>query len=199
MNSDSALDASVCINLLGTGEMPVILRALWPRRCFAVDHVFREVSRDPLDLPTAEPPLAGLVKDGLIFLEKLSPPQVVTMLELAGATEPDDLDDGEAATIAFCHHAGTTAVVDEAKARRVCRTRFPAIRVQSTLDILRCPEVAVALPGTRLAEAVFSALRVARMRVPPEHLDWVRDLIGSARVAECPSLRSHVRNGCHPG
>ena len=39
----------------------------------------------------------------------------------------------------------------------------------------------------------FSALRDARMRVLPHHMDWVVRLIGPERVCKCPSLPQAIR------
>ena len=38
------------------------------------------------------------------------------------------------------------------------------------------------------ADAVFNALRMARMRVPPSALKWVVELIGPERAAMCECL-----------
>ena len=38
------------------------------------------------------------------------------------------------------------------------------------------------------ADAVFNALRLARMRVPPSALKWVAELIGPERFALCECL-----------
>jgi hypothetical protein len=41
---------------------------------------------------------------------------------------------------------------------------------------------------------VFKVLIDGRMRVLPEHLDWIAELIGEARIARCLSLPAYVRN-----
>jgi hypothetical protein len=43
--------------------------------------------------------------------------------------------------------------------------------------------------GQKLVDAVFSALVHARMRILPEHEQWVHALLGPERAAQCPSLR----------
>jgi hypothetical protein len=48
--------------------------------------------------------------------------------------------------------------------------------------------VLAALGNTAVADAVFDALRFARMRVPPSLLKWVVDLIGAERAAMCECL-----------
>jgi hypothetical protein len=173
--------------------MPDILRAFAQFRFVVVDHVFEEVLVDPFDRTTPEHPLEKIVGLSLIARESLSSGVEQTMLELTGADPPDDLDDGEAATLAFCGDANAIAAVDEAKGRRICQTRFPAVKMCSTLDLLRDSNVEQALSRAGLSDAVYSALRVSRMRVPAEHTGWIVDLLGPDRIAQCTSLRAHVR------
>ena len=49
------------------------------------------------------------------------------------------------------------------------------------------------LGDTDLAIAVLNALKEARMRVLPHHLDWLVSLVGLERAAGCNSLPSAVR------
>ena len=105
----------------------------------------------------------------------------------------DTLDDGEAATIAYAVEKQGVAIIDERKAKRICRARFTQLHVASTIDLIGLDVVASAL-GPRLhAESVFKALMDGRMRVLPEHLDWVVGLIGTERAAQCLSLPAHAR------
>jgi hypothetical protein len=108
------------------------------------------------------------------------------------------LDDGEAATIAHALANEGIAVIDERKANRICASRFPDLRVASTVDILTHPDVLRDLGRDKLADAVFNALHDGRMRVFPQHLEWVVGLIGPSRAAKCNSLASSVR-GQSPG
>ena len=61
------------------------------------------------------------------------------------------------------------------------------------MDIFAHPEVRKALGDTDLAIAVLNALKEARMRVLPHHLDWVISLVGPESAAGCNSLPSAVR------
>jgi hypothetical protein len=75
----------------------------------------------------------------------------------------------------------------------MCALRHPSLLVASSLDLFGHPMVCEALGFRRLADAVFLALREARMRVLPSHHEWVLDLIGIERAASCPSLPSFLR------
>ena len=89
-------------------------------------------------------------------------------VELTGASSPDGLDDGEAATIATAEVLGLAAALDERKGRRVAASRTPSIPLVCSVEIFAMAEVGAALRG-QLADAVFSACIHARMRVLPEH------------------------------
>jgi hypothetical protein len=57
------------------------------------------------------------------------------------------------------------------------------------VDLLIHPEVQRILGRAKLEGAVLNALRIARMRVLPHHLDWVVSLIGAEEAVQCASLR----------
>jgi len=111
---------------------------------------------------------------------------------VAGAAS-ETLDDGEAATIAYAAEQGAVVILDERKGTRICATRFPNLGLISTLDVLLHPKVREALGNDALADAVFAALRDARMAVFPCHRDEVLQLIGSERAVRCLSLSKGFR------
>lgn len=188
-------DTSVWLNLLGTGRMRDVLQAL-PARKVAVCAVSREVLRHPLEPRLRDHPLKQYIDAGLLEQVTLHGDAAELSVELSMAAPPDGLDHGEAATIALAVHLGLTAAIDERKARRIASERFPSLQVVSTVDVLRNVEVANAI-GEGMPEAIFSALKHARMRVPPEHDHWVRFLIGPQRASQCPSLkRRNASNLC---
>ena len=98
------------------------------------------------------------------------------------------LDDGEAATIAYGVEKGAIALIDERKATRICAERYPQLVVGNSFDVLAHSAVLASLGDGATAGAVFSALRFARMRVPPSALKWVVELIGPERAAICECL-----------
>jgi hypothetical protein len=98
------------------------------------------------------------------------------------------LDDGEAATIAYGAEKGAIALIDERKATRLCGERYPRLIIGNSIDVLGHSAVLAALGGEGTANAVFSALRFARMRVPSSALKWIVELIGPERAALCECL-----------
>jgi hypothetical protein len=186
------LDASVCINLLGSGAMAEILTAL-ARPVTVVAPAAREVLSDPFRNGSPGAPLAGCVEHQLLTVTDLDGSALETFVGLTAAVPPDDLDDGEAATIAFAEHRELVAVVDEKKGLRVATTRFPHLELLTSVDLLRVPAVLTALGRERLADAVFSACVTSRMRVPREHSEWVRELIGPERAEKCRTLNGSRR------
>lgn len=184
------LDASAWINILGTGCAEEILGALQGER-LVVDLASAEVERHPLRA-TATSPLEPLVRSGLVVRRSLDSTALATFVSLVGAEPPDDLGDGEAATIALAHHSNFTAVLDERKARRVALERFTGLQLMSTVGIFRSDAVTGALRD-RLPDAVYSALITARMRVLESDAAWVVDCIGLERARASPSMSRWIR------
>lgn len=180
------LDASVWINLLGTGFAERILKSVAAPRV-VVDLACNEVAHHPLRKSESDP-LSPLIQSGLITRVSLDDEALGLFMSLVGAEQPDDLGDGEAATLALAQQKGFTAVLDDGKARRVAGQRFAGIALMSTVDLLRTSDVALAL-GNDMGEALFSALTSARMRVLAPDADWVIQCVGEERARHCPTLR----------
>jgi hypothetical protein len=187
MSSGAVFDASVVLNILGSGREETILRAV-PGRRVVVEVTSRDIRRHPLAPKNTDDPLAPLIAAEL--LERISLPDVALprFIELTGANPPDDLDDGEAAALAAGETLALSVALDEAKGRRVARARLPNVKLLSSAEIFAMPEVQGAL-GSELVDALFSALLNARMRVLPDQEDGVRALLGPDRVMQCASLR----------
>src|ERR1700691_363560 len=183
------IDASVAINLLGTGRPADLLRAL-NRRVIIDEVALREVTSDPfIKLPGHEA-IGALMRSSLISPVQLSASAFEVFLELTGAAPPDDLGNGEAATIAQCFDIGAVPVIDERKATRISLSLRPRHPILHTIDILASSAVAAALSRQELADLVYAALFHARMRVPAPCRDWVCAMIGPERTGRCPSLGS---------
>jgi len=182
------LDASVLINLLGSGAAERLLTAL-PGPVMVADLTFREVLRDP----SGRIPPAGirqtLAETGLVEVRSLDDTQALLYLELASAPDPDRLDDGEAATVALAVGCGAVPVLDETKARRVYRSRFPGSLLESTAGLFRRLNDEDRLPPDDLRSALYQALRQARMHVVSEEREWVIRTLGPELARQCPSLR----------
>jgi predicted nucleic acid-binding protein len=182
-------DASAAINLNATGCAPTILRAL-PNPVVIVDIVQddREKGRKDADVTRA------MIEAGLIETVELGPVGLTHFEPLVVGAAADTLDDGEAATLAYALQIGGTPIIDERKANRICVTRFGGMQTAASVDLFAHQAVQDALGPAALAEAVFLALRDARMRVFPHHIDWVVNLIGQDRAQQCPSLPRAARN-----
>lgn len=186
------LDASTAINLNATGVAEPILRAL-PTRVLITDIATNELIEDQRTRRRDDELISSLAEKELISIVSLSVTQERHFESLVVGTGTDTLDDGEAATISYAAESGSIAVIDERKASRICAVRFPQVRTASTIDLLAHEAVEHSLGSEGLADAVFSALQHARMRVLRHHVDWVVNLIGQNRARNCPSLPRTAR------
>lgn len=108
--------------------------------------------------------------------------------EIDDGDPPDDLDDGEAATLAQAAFGNYVAVIDERKAVRVSGIQFPELELLNSLDLLTSQELLEQNGRDAIVDFVHLALRNARMRVPPSERPWIVNLLGDDRARECPSL-----------
>lgn len=186
-HSSLVIDASVVINLLGTGNAAEVLRSLG--RKTLVDHLaLSEVTRNPLNNCSASEVLAELIDAGLLHPVRLSDEKYEIFLELTGAPPPNDLDDGEAATLAHAIQDSVVAVIDERKATRVAALRTEPPVLLHTLDLLSSRILTATLSQSTISDFVHGALLHARMRVPYPFRPWVVGLLGPDRTRECPSI-----------
>ncbi len=186
------LDASVVVNLVGSGQAGLLLRAVG-RSAIVEETTLREVTRDPFTRRSAEETLRPLFEEGLLALGRLSDRALDTFMALVSAPEPDDLDDGEAAAIAHAQDIEAAVVVDERKAVRILTEHFPDVPVVQSVDLFSARSVVGALGKTVLANLVFATLVHARMHVPRAYREWVVELIGPDRASQCPSLPKRRR------
>ena len=183
------LDASVVINLLGTGNPTHLLRIL-NRKVLVDERALDEITRDPFSKLPGHEAMSALTRAGLISATKLSLSAFEIFLALTGASPPDDLGDGEAATIAQSFDIGGVPVIDERKATRIALSLRPNHPILHTIDILSCSSVTTDLSRQEHGDLVYAALFHARMRVPIQCREWVVALIGLERARSCPSLGS---------
>ena len=184
-------DTSVVINLNATGNAAAILGAL-PNRCVVVEAVSLELQAGRRTGRGDADALAVLIDQHLVERVQLGDLGMSHFESLVSGSAAETLDDGEAATIACAIERSAVALIDDRKAIRICTERFPNLTVGSTVDVLAQRHVQSAL-GTRLGDAVFSALDLGRMRVPDPYGPWVVDLIGQERAARCRSLPKRFR------
>jgi predicted nucleic acid-binding protein len=185
-------DSSTIINLIATGCAPTIIRAM-PNRIVAVDVIPGELDTGRQRGRVHADRLQELVDGGHIEIVTLGDTGWLHFETLVAGPAPQTLDDGEAATIAYAVERGAVAIIDEKKGTRICASRFPSLGVVSTVDVLLHPEVRRELGDAAFSDAVFAALRDARMAVFPHHVDEIVRIIGPERAAQCPSLPKAFR------
>jgi hypothetical protein len=117
------------INILGTGRSNIILQAL--NRIVMVDEIaLREVTIDPFTGMSPAAVLSDLRQSGLIEVISMGNEAYEMFISLTGGDPPDDLDDGEAATLAqaafeVARFAYLTGVIATEWSRYDCRLVAP--------------------------------------------------------------------------
>lgn len=185
-------DTSTIINLIATGRAAQIIRA-FPNKFVIEQTVMVELEFGRLRGRTDAEAAERLAATRVIEIARLGPVGLDHFETLVAGPAINTLNDGEAATIALAVEIGALPVIDERKAHRICRDRFPSLQARSTLDLLAHPNVEGVLGLSELADAVFQALITARMRVPADNMAWVLGLIGPEQAAQCPSLPRNAR------
>jgi predicted nucleic acid-binding protein len=153
------------------------------------DAVAKRSGRDDAKL------IGALVDEDLVTIAPLARLKEDHFEDLVAGPAAETLDDGEASTIACAIETKALALIDERKAIASCARKHPSLIIGRTVDVFAHDAVERALGHAALADAVFSTLQNARMRVSPHHEKWVVDLIGNARTRDCPSLPGRLRVG----
>ncbi|MGH0212306.1 hypothetical protein NKY66_00055 [Sinorhizobium meliloti] len=187
------LDASVLINLIGSGYCERILAALtMPVKVsgYAATEILNGGHYDAVVMQS-------LLDEGVIHREPLTPAASILFADLVSGATQESLGDGEAATIAIANDTGAIAVIDEKQAWRIANNRFADVQLATTVDILALPSVRLSLGDSALAQAVNSSLVRARMQVREHQLDWVLGCIGVEAASACRSLARLMRHRAH--
>ena len=181
------LDASAVINLVASNRMEEILSAL---ACpiLIEETVCREFKRNPRDGRSSKGVIEALAARSRLTVIKMSDTQFEIFLQLTGSPPPDDLGDGEAATLACADGAGA-AIIDEKKAMRIAARDFSTMSIYSSLDLICSEMVSSRLGKSGVSDAVYEALKVARMRVPHHWRNWIREVLGRERATELAFLK----------
>lgn len=185
-------DASLWIALAATECAAEILVAM-ARPVIITDIVRNELDRGrPKGRGTADA-VETLIASGHVEAVRLSEPALEIYLGLVIGQASETLDDGEAATIAMATTLNGAAVIDERKARRIAESRFLAMELRCTAELMLSRSVIGALGKARCGDALFAALKDTRLRVPSAFLSIVSEAIGQERVRHCPSLPARAR------
>lgn len=185
-------DASAVINITASSYAVQILQAI-PNRFIVTDIVVSELESGSSKGRKNAEQLHQLIGGDLVEVVTMGDEAAIHFEKLVVGSARNTLDDGEAATIACALELGGIPLIDERKARRICDQRFLNLSYGCTVDIFAHPQVKRALGDADLSTAVLNALREARMRVLPHHLNWVVNLIGPENAAGCNSLPRTAR------
>lgn len=182
------LDASVLINLIGSHALPSIISSL-NGRLFIEEVTFNEITYDPRDGNPVGHLLSDLINKAYLKKEKMNKETMDTFYDLIGAPSPDDLGDGEAATIALAVQLKGIAVIDDKKALRIASKFHPSMPTCTTLDIFTSDLILNSLGPDKLSDALFMSIKNGRMRVPHCHKEWTIKTIGIDRATQCLGLK----------
>ncbi len=184
------LDTSVLINLHGCTLGEPILEAL-PNNILVAGVVVEELESETSRRNGEHSFLNKLIGNGKVERVELTKDETSLFQRLVAGSS--SLDDGEAATIAVAYNRQVLPVVDERRGRNWISESSMTVPTCWSLDLLLHPQVKAALGAARVVEAVYLALRNARMRVPDEFCDDVVALIGEERAIECNCLPGYKR------
>ncbi|MGV3556278.1 MAG: hypothetical protein ACO1OD_13595 [Croceibacterium sp.] len=161
------LDTSICINLLATQRIWDILACVGGQ-CAIPEQVLGEVQRHPVSksaFSIERHPLSGRSE---LEVVTLSGAAISNFFILAGGDSVSNLGDGEAASIALAVARGCAVALDERKARRIARERFPTLAVTCSMELLELPALEVRLGKKAVSQAVADALSIGRMNIPKD-------------------------------
>lgn len=185
------LDASVLINLAAMPDPGCILH-MADRRCIAPRLSAREVK--VLRRPELAHVLASAWVERTVEVVDLTPQELDLFGQLVGDVEPKDIGDGEAAVLAVATFRGGVAILDDGKPLRIAASRIPPLTTHSTVGVLR--DLWERQPDARelIVVSLYDALRLARMAVPTEHLEWVAVVLPLETRGSLSSLPRRMRS-----
>ncbi len=171
------LDASVLINLLGSGE-PVAVLAGLGERCLMEQRTLREVRRHPIPGLDYVEPLRLLMSSGILEEVRMNEAEYEIYVAFVSGPLGTRLDDGESAALAVAGR-GSSLVLDERKARRRAGSSMNGATVVSTLQLMLTSGYRQGWSAERLRNLVLSARQHARMGVPKEDSALLGELLRS--------------------
>jgi predicted nucleic acid-binding protein len=170
------LDASVLINLLGSGEAAAILAGVG-HVSLVEQRTLREVLRHPIHGLQLLPALEDLKHRDLLQEVRMTDEEYETYLQLVSGPLGGRLGVGESAAIAISTRAACL-ILDDRKARRTASEHPTAPAVVSTLRLVLSSAARQRWPLARARASVSSARRHAKMGVLREELPLLAELLG---------------------
>jgi predicted nucleic acid-binding protein len=173
------LDASAVLNLLGTAAAPQLLRGL-ACQCIVEERVVAELKYHPIPGYDIISEFDQLTAEGLLSSTKMSDHAYEVFLALAGVSGVGGLGIGESAAIAVAQEVGGIVVLDDRKARKHVRIRFPALQVTSSTRLFLQSALGCAMGDENLRTVFLSAQTNASMGILKEE----RPLVDHLRLFE---------------
>lgn len=192
------IDTSVLINLHACTYGERILTAI-PNDIIVPQIVVEELEHETSRKNGEHSFLCSLINNGKVTIADMTGEEFSLFADLTSGSP--SLDDGEASTIAIMVKRKLHPIIDEKKGR-ICAARLMAGQEPGwSLDLLRHPVVLQILEEVHATAALYLALRDGRMRIPPEHSEYVVHRIGIKRALGCTCLpnykqlvRAHAAN-----
>lgn len=158
------LDASVVFNLLACGRPNDVLGAIG--EVFIIEErTLAEIKRHPIEGMCHKEVLGRLIKSGFVRAHRMGHAEYDVYLGLVTGKPSDCLDDGESAAIAVAANSGHTIILDDGKARRIRRERFPSIVSISSLGLFLTAGARANWSTAEIREVVNAARENARMNI----------------------------------
>jgi len=133
-------DASVIINLNASGRAQQIMENV-PGRILVPGNASVELAIGATFGHDDGRQLVALMAAGVVGRIELGKDALLIYESLIDGSRGQTLDDGEAATIATAFECGAIALLDEKRARRICREHFPNLTVGCTAQLLLSADV----------------------------------------------------------
>ncbi len=170
------LDASVLINLLGSGKPVAVLEGLG-EKCLIEQRTLKEVRRHPIPGFDHSDALSSLFASGTLDEVRMTETEYDTYLTFVSGPLGTRLDDGESAALAISGR-GSSIILDERKARRRANEGGAAAPVASTLQLMLTSGYRQDWGIRNIRDLVASARQHSRMGVPKEDIALLEELFG---------------------
>jgi len=163
------LDACCTLNLAATGRMAVILERLPYRFCMGrrargEAQWLRIPGEEERELVDLEP----LLQLSLLVIEDLQDPKEEALF----VRFSEQIADGEAEGAALAIHRGCILATDDRKARQVVTADHPALRLISTLELIREWQDEAGIQEADMANVLRRIAERARYRPRRNHPLW---------------------------
>lgn len=166
------LDASPMLNILGSGSPQLILTS-FAGACLVEENTLKEIQRDPFDGGPALPIIERLIASACLRVTRMGSAAYEHYLELVASDSVHGLGRGESAALAYANEIGAIVVLDDRKARRIGKMKFPKCIQWTSVELFKRGLRASGIPKNQTADLVRFAIGKARMHISPEDREWL--------------------------